>query len=84
MSYRKVVDSFLILLVLKFDGDRSDTLGVVLLTSSISESVHNMFRFRRLHYLTKLSLESVLNNYKEVVVLFLGFLDSYRPFLLVV
>jgi hypothetical protein len=57
MFYTKVIDNFFILLVLKFDIHRSDSLGVVLLTSPISESVHNLFRFKRLHCLTKLNLE---------------------------
>jgi hypothetical protein len=73
MFYTKVVDTFFILLVLKFHGHRSNSLDVMLLTSSISESVHILFRFRRLHCLIKLNLESVLSNYKRVVVCFLSF-----------
>jgi hypothetical protein len=74
MSYRKVVDNFLILLVLKFDGHRSDSLGVILLTGLVSEYVQVLSRFKRLYCLTKLNIESVLSNYKEVVVIFLIFL----------
>jgi hypothetical protein len=38
-SYIRVVDNFIILLVLKFDSHRSDRLGVVLFTNSVTESV---------------------------------------------
>jgi hypothetical protein len=43
----------------------------MLLTSSVSESVQFLCRFQRPHYLLKLSLESVLANYKKVVDKFL-------------
>jgi hypothetical protein len=36
MCYIKVVDNFIILLVLKFDNHRSDHLGVVLFTNSVT------------------------------------------------
>jgi hypothetical protein len=39
MCYRKIVDNFIILLVLKFDSHRSDSLGVMLFTNSVTESV---------------------------------------------
>ena len=68
MSYIKVVDTVLILLVLKFDGHRSDSLGVMILTSLVSEYVHVMSRSKRLHCLAKLNIESSHSNYKEVVV----------------
>jgi hypothetical protein len=73
MFYTKVVDNFFILLMLKLYGHRSDSLEVMLLRSPISESIHIMFKFRRLHCLTKLNLESLLSNYRRVVVLFLIF-----------
>jgi hypothetical protein len=38
-SYRRVVDNFIILLVLKFDSHKSDRLGVMLFTYSVTESV---------------------------------------------
>jgi hypothetical protein len=84
MLYTKVVDNFLILLVLKCHGYRFNSLGVMLLTSSIPQFVHNLFRFSRLHCLTKLNLESTLSNYKEVVVHFLRFPESYGSSFLVV
>jgi hypothetical protein len=81
--YRKVVDNFIILLVLKFDSHRSDRLGVVLFTNSVPESVQILYRFQKLHCLLKLMLESVLVNYKKVVEVFLIFLvlkvHNYRP-----
>jgi hypothetical protein len=39
--YRKVVDNFIILLVLKFDSHKSDRLWVMLFTNSVTESVPN-------------------------------------------
>jgi hypothetical protein len=70
-SYRKVVHKFIILLVLKFDSHRSDRLEVVLFTNSVTESVQFLYRFQRVNCLLKFRLESVLINYKEVVVNFL-------------
>jgi hypothetical protein len=82
-SYIRVVDNFIILLVLKFDSHRSDRLGVVLFTNSVTESVQILYRFQKLHCLLKLMLESVLVNYKKVVEAFLIFLvlkfHNYRP-----
>jgi hypothetical protein len=71
MCYIKVVDIFIILLVLKFDSHRSGHLGVVLFTNSVTEFVQILYRFQKLHYLLKLMLESVLVNYKKVVEAFL-------------
>jgi hypothetical protein len=71
MCYRKVVDNFIILLVLKFDSHMSDRLGVVLFTNSVTESVQILYRFQKLHCLLKLLLESVFFNYKKVVEAFL-------------
>jgi hypothetical protein len=82
-SYRKVIDNFIILLVLKFESHKSDRLEVILFTSSVTESVQFLYRFQRLHCLLKFSLESVLVNYKKVVdnfliVLVLNFHD-HKP-----
>jgi hypothetical protein len=83
MCYIKVVDNFIILLVLKFDSHRTDSLGVVLFTNSVTESVQILYRFQKLHCLLKLMLESVLVNYKKVVEAFLILLvlkfHNYRP-----
>jgi hypothetical protein len=48
-SYKRVVDNLVILLVLKFDSHRSDSLGVMLFTNSVTESVHFLYRFQKLH-----------------------------------
>jgi hypothetical protein len=65
--YRKVVDNFIILLVLKFDSHKSDRLEAMLFTSSVTESVQLLYRFQRSHCLLKFRFESVLVNYKKVV-----------------
>jgi hypothetical protein len=57
MCYRKVVDNFIILLVLKFDSLTPDRLGVVLFTSPAPESVEFLNRFQKLQWLLKLMLK---------------------------
>jgi hypothetical protein len=83
MCYRKVVDNFIILLVLKFDSHRSDSLGVMLFANSVTESVQFLYRFQRLYCLLKLMFESVLVDYKKVVDAFLILLvlkfHNHRP-----
>jgi hypothetical protein len=83
MCYRKVVDNFIILLVLKFDSHRSDSLGVMLLTNSVTESVQILYRFQKLHCLPNLMLQSVHDRYKKVVDAFLILLvlkfHNHRP-----
>jgi hypothetical protein len=69
--YRKVVDNFIILLVLKFDSHKSDRLGVMLFTNSVTESVQFLYRFQRLHCSLKLRLQYVHDSYKKVVEAFL-------------
>jgi hypothetical protein len=71
MCYRKVVDNFIILLVLKFDSHRSDSLGVMLFTNLVTGSVHFLYRFQKLHCLFKLMLQSVHGHYNKVVGAFL-------------
>ncbi len=58
-GHNKVVDNSIILLVLKFDSHRSDSLGVMLFTNSVTESVHFLYRFQKLHCLLNLVLQSV-------------------------
>jgi hypothetical protein len=72
--YKKVVDNFIILLVLKFDSHKSDCLEVVLFANSVTESVQSLYRFQRLNCLLKLMLQSVHGCYKKVVYAFLIFL----------
>ena len=83
MCYRKVVDNFIILLVLKFDSHRSDSLGVMLFTDSVTESVQILYRFQKLHCLPNLVLQSVHGHYNKVVGVFLILLvlkfHNHRP-----
>jgi hypothetical protein len=71
MCYRKVVDNSIILLVLKFDRLKSDHLGVIIFTNSVTESVQILYRFQKLHCLLNLMLQSVHGRYKKVVDAFL-------------
>ena len=71
MCYRKVVDNFIILRVLKIDSHRSDSLGVMNFTNSVTESVQILYRFQKLHCLPNVILESVLVDFKKVVDAFL-------------
>jgi hypothetical protein len=57
MCYIKVVDNFIILLVLKIDSHNSDRLGVVLFTSPAPESVEFLNSFHKLQWLLKLILK---------------------------
>jgi hypothetical protein len=83
MCYRNVVDNFIILLVLKFDRHKSDRLGVMLFTNSVTESVHFLYIFQKLHCLLKLILQSVHGIYKKLVDAFLILLvlkfHNHRP-----
>jgi hypothetical protein len=71
ICYRKVVDNLIILLVLKFDSHMSDSLGVMLFTNSVTESVQILYRFQKLYCLFNLMLQSVHGHYKKVVGVFL-------------
>jgi hypothetical protein len=81
--HKKVVDNSIILLVLKIDRHKSDRLGVMLFTNSVTESVQILYRFQKLHCLLELILKSVLVDYKKVVEAFLILLvlkfHNYRP-----
>jgi hypothetical protein len=55
-GHKKVVDNFIILLVFKFDRHKSDRLGVMLFTNSVTESVQILYRFQKLYCLLKLIL----------------------------
>ena len=82
-SYRRVVDKSIILLVLKSDRHRSDRLGVMLFTNSVTESVQILYRFQKLHCLLNLMLQSVHDCYTKVVDAFLILLvlkfHNHRP-----
>jgi hypothetical protein len=71
MCYRKVVDNFITMLVLKFDSHRSDSLGVMLFTNLVTESVQILYRFQKRHCLLNLMLQSVNGCYKKAVYSFL-------------
>jgi hypothetical protein len=83
ISYKKLVDNFIIFLVLKFYSHKSDCLGVMLFTNSVTESVQILYRFQKLHWLLKLMLQSVHGRYKNVVDVFLILLvlkfHNHRP-----
>jgi hypothetical protein len=83
MCYRKVVDNFIILLVLKFDSHKYDRLEVMLFTNSVTESAQILYRFQKLHCLPNLMLQSVHGHYKKVVDAFLILLvlkfHNHRP-----
>jgi hypothetical protein len=70
-GHKKVVDNFIILLVLRFDSHRSDSLGVMLFTNSVTESVQILYRFQKLHCWLNLMLQSVHGLYQKVVDAFL-------------
>jgi hypothetical protein len=74
--YKKVVDAFLILLVLKFHNHRADSLRVMNFTNWLLCSVHCQNRFRKLNCLTWLNIESLLVDYKSYVVILPTFLKS--------
>jgi hypothetical protein len=83
MCYRKVVYNIIIFLVLKFDSHKSDRLGVMLFTNSVTESVQILYRFQKLHCLLNLILQSVHGRYKKVVYVFVMLLvlkfHNHRP-----
>jgi hypothetical protein len=71
--YKKVVNAFLILLVLKFHNHRPDSLRVINFTNWLLCSVLCQNIFRKLNCLIQFNIESILGDYKSYVVLFLSF-----------
>jgi hypothetical protein len=69
--------------VLKFDSHRSDSLGIMLFTNSVPESVQILYRFQKLYWLLNLMLQSVHGRYNKVVDAFLILLvlkfHNHRP-----
>jgi hypothetical protein len=57
--------------VLKFYSHKSDRLGVMLFTNSVTESVPILYRFQRLNCLLKIILQSDHVRYNKVVYSFL-------------
>jgi hypothetical protein len=82
-GHKKVVDNSIILLVLKCDRHKSDRLGVMLFTKSVTKSVHFLYRFQKLHCLPNLMLQLVHSRYNKVVDVFRIFLvlkfHNHRP-----
>jgi hypothetical protein len=82
-GHKKVVDNLIILLVLKFDSHKSDRLGVMLFTNSVTESAQILYRFQKLYCLLNLMLQSVHGRYKKVVDVFSIFIGlkfhNHRP-----
>jgi hypothetical protein len=74
--YKKFVEDFLILFVLKFDNHRPDSSKVMNFRKWLLCSVHCQNRFRKLNCLSWLNIESLLGDYKGYVVLLLSFPKS--------
>ena len=69
----KVVDNFLILLVLKFHNFRPASLGVIDFRSLLSGFACPLKRSEWLYCLTYLNMESCIGDDRRVIVLFIGF-----------
>jgi hypothetical protein len=82
--YKKVVDAFLILLKLKFNNHRPNSLRVMNFTNWLLYSVHWQNRFRKLNCLIQFNIEPLLGDYKCYVVLLLSFPKSLRSLFLVI
>jgi hypothetical protein len=82
--YKKVVDAFLIFLVLKFYNHRPDSSRVMNFTKWLLCSVYCQNRFRKLNCLTWLNMESLLGDYKSYVVFLLSFPKSLGSLFLVI
>jgi hypothetical protein len=82
--YKKVVDAFLILLMLKFHNHMPHSLRVMNFTKWLPCSVHYQNRFQKLNCLTWLKIESLLGNYKSCVVLFMRFSKSLESLFLMI
>jgi hypothetical protein len=84
VHYKKVVDNFLVLLVLNFDDNKPDSLRVMNFIRWLLYSVHYQNRFRKLYCLILLNIESLLGDYKCYVVFLLRFPKSLGSLFLVV
>jgi hypothetical protein len=82
--YKKVVDVFLILLVLKFHNHRPDSLGVMNFANWLLCSVHRQNIFWKLRCLIQLSTKSLLGDYKSYVVQLPSFPKSLGSLFLLV
>ena len=84
MLNTKVVDNFLILLVLKFHDFRPAGLGVIDFTNLLSAFACALNRSALLYYLAYLNMESCIGDNRIVVVIFLSFLKCIRSLFLLV
>ena len=84
MLNTKVVDNFLMFLVLKFHDFRPAVLGVIDFPSLLSAFACALNRSEWLYCLAYLNIESCIGDNSIVVVLFLSFLKCLRSLLLVV
>jgi hypothetical protein len=82
--YNKVVDAFLILLLLNVHDHMPDSLRVINFTNWLLCFVHRQNRFWKLYCLIQLSIESLLGNYKGYVVFLPSFPKSLGSLFLVV
>ena len=74
----KVVDKFLILLVLKFHGFMPDGLGVIDFRNLLLGFACPLDRSKWLYCLAYVNMESCIGDNRRVVVLFLSFLKCLR------
>ena len=84
MVNTKVVDNFLILLVLKFHYFRPDGLGVIDFRSLLSGFACPLNKHEWLYYLTYLNMESCIGDNRRVVVFLLSFPNCLGALLLLV
>ena len=80
----KVVDNFLLLIVLKFHDFRTDGLGAIDFTSLLSAFACPLDRSESLYCLAYLNMESCIGDSRRVVVILLRFPKYLRSLLLVV
>ena len=80
----KVVDNFLIFLVIRFHDFRPDSLGVIDFTSLLAGFACPLDRSEWLYSLAHLNMESYIGDNSRVVVPFLSFLKYLRSLFLVV
>jgi hypothetical protein len=78
VNYKKVVNNFLIVLVLNFHNHKPDSLRVMNFIRLLLYFVHFLNRFRKMYCLIWLNIESLPDDYKSYVVLLLRFPKSLR------
>ena len=76
MLNTKVVDNFIIFLVLKFHDFRLAGLGIIDFTSSLSGFAYVLCRSAMSCFLTVIAIESPLEDNKRVIVVLIIFPES--------